>query len=310
MNKMKILIAYDGSSFSDAALDDLLRAGLPSKAEALVVSVSEVFMPVASHAGLVPALPGAEILLQEKNDALEIAQSAARRINQSFPHWIVRAQGYAGSTVMEILAEADHWQPDLIVVGSHGRSALTRFFLGSVAMSVLHGARCPVRVVRGDVRPDQTPIKNIIGVDGSPFGAAVIESVARREWPADTEFRVVTCYGPFRRQIEPSVSEPEKLFAEKTQNEAVARLRAAGLNASGEALLDDPRLALIEEADTWKADCIFVAARGLNTFERLLLGSVSSKVAGHAPCSVEVVRYPEKSVEVVRHPERLVSSYV
>lgn len=296
MSKMKILIAYDGSSFSDAALDDLLRAGLPSKAEALVVSVSEVFVPVASHAGLVPALPGAEILLQEKNDALELAQSAGQRINQRFPDWIVKAQGYAGSTVMEILTEADQWQPDLIVIGSHGRSSLSRFFLGSVTMSVLHGARCPVRVVRGDVRPDQTAIRNIVGVDGSPFGAAVIRSVTSREWPADAEFRVVACYGPFRRQIEPGVSEPEKLFAEKIQKEAVARLRTAGLNTSGKVFLDDPRHALIEEADAWKADCIFVGARGLSAFERILLGSVSSKVAGHAPCSVEVVRYPEKVV--------------
>lgn len=310
MNKMKILIAYDGSSFSDAALDDLLRAGLPSEVEAQVVSVSEVFVPVAAHAGLVPAPPSANIFLQEKKDAQEIAQSAARRINQRFPHWIVRAQGCAGSTVMEILAEADQWQPDLIVVGSHGRSAVSRFFLGSVTMSVLHGARCPVRVVRGDVRLDQMPIRNIVGIDGSPFGAAVIKSVARRKWPADAEFRVVTCYGPFRRQIEPSVSEPEKLFAEKTLKEAVARLRTAGLNTSGKVLLDDPRHALIEEADVWKADCIFVGARGLNTFERLLLGSVSSKVAGHAPCSVEVVRYPEKSVEAERYPEKLVSNYV
>jgi nucleotide-binding universal stress UspA family protein len=307
---MKILIPYDGSSFSDAALDDLLRAGLPSEAEALVVSVSEVFVPVASHAGLVPALPGAEMLLHEKKDAQEMAQSAAQRINQSFPHWIVRAQGYAGSTVMEILTEADLWLPDLIVIGSHGRSALSRFFLGSVTMSVLHGARCPVRIVRGDVRRDQAPIKNIIGVDGSPFGAAVINLVTRREWPADTEFQVVTCYGPFRSEIEPGVFEPEKLFAEKARNEAVARLSAAGLKASGEALLDDPRRALIEVADAWKADCIYVGARGLNTFERILLGSVSSKVAGHAPCSVEVVRYPEKSVEAERYPEKLVSSYV
>ncbi len=296
MNKMKMLIAYDGSSFSDAALDDLQRAGLPSKAEVLVISVSEVFVPLVLHAAPVPAMPGDEYLSHEKNDALEMAQSAARRINWRFPDWLVRPQGYASSTAMTILTEADLWQPDLIVVGSHGRSALSRFFLGSVTMSVLHGARCLVRVVRGDIKSDQTPIRNIIGVDGSIFAAAALESVARREWPADTEFQVVTCYGPFRRNIEPAVSEPEKLFAEKILNEAVAMLGAAGLNVSGKALLDDPRRALIEEADAWEADCIFIGARGLNTFERLLLGSVSSKVAGHAPCSVEVVRYSENAV--------------
>ena len=78
-----------------------------------------------------------------------------------------------------------------------------------------------------------------------------------------------------------------------------AKLSAAGLNASGKIILDDPGHGLIEEAETWEADCVFVGARGLNALERLLLGSVSSKVAGHAPCSVEVVRHPEKDVKII-----------
>jgi nucleotide-binding universal stress UspA family protein len=293
MNKMKILVAYDGSSFSDAALDDLLRAGLPSEAEVQVISVSEIITPVVPHLGVAPAQPSNETLSRQKNDAMELAQSATQRINQYFPEWVVRPEGYASSAVIEILAEADRWQPDLIVIGSHGRSAMTRFFLGSVTMSVLHDARCPVRVVRGDVRRDQTPVRNIIGVDGELCATAAVESVARREWPNGSEFRVVTCYGPLGLQIDPGLLEPEKLRAEEIQKEAVVMLRAAGLKASGKALLADAGKALIEEAETWKADCIFVGARGLNAFERLLLGSVSSKVAGHAPCSVEVVRFPE-----------------
>ena len=47
---------------------------------------------------------------------------------------------------------------------------------------------------------------------------------------------------------------------------------------------------LLEEAERWGADCIFVGARGLNRLERLLLGSVSTAVAARARCSVEVVR--------------------
>jgi nucleotide-binding universal stress UspA family protein len=290
---MKILVAYDGSSFSDAALDDLLRAGLPSEAEARVVSVSEVASPVMPHVGLAPAMPSNETLSRQKDDAMELARSAAQRISQYFPEWVVRPQGYASSAVLEILAEAGLWRPDLILIGSHGRSALTRFFLGSVTMSVLHGARCPVRVVRGDVRTDQTPVRNIIGVDGSSFASAAVESVTRRAWPAESEFRVVTCYGPLGFQIEPSALASMKFRAQEIQNESISMLSAAGLIASGKILPDDAGYALIEEAETWKADCVFVGARGLNAFERLLLRSVSSKVAGHAPCSVEVVRFPE-----------------
>jgi len=42
---MKILIGYDGSDCAEAALDDLTRAGLPSRAEAIVLSVAEVWLP-------------------------------------------------------------------------------------------------------------------------------------------------------------------------------------------------------------------------------------------------------------------------
>jgi hypothetical protein len=48
---MKILIAYDGSSCADSALEDMRRAGLPRVAEAAVLSVSELWMPVLESAG-------------------------------------------------------------------------------------------------------------------------------------------------------------------------------------------------------------------------------------------------------------------
>ena len=51
----------------------------------------------------------------------------------------------------------------------------------------------------------------------------------------------------------------------------------------------DPKRVLIEEAEQWGADCIFVGARGLRRLERFLLGSVSTAVAARAHCSVEVV---------------------
>ena len=47
-----------------------------------------------------------------------------------------------------IVDEADEWQADLIVVGSHGRTGLKRLMLGSVAQSVVAHAHCSVEVVR------------------------------------------------------------------------------------------------------------------------------------------------------------------
>lgn len=52
----------------------------------------------------------------------------------------------------------------------------------------------------------------------------------------------------------------------------------------------DPKRVLVDEAETWSADCIFVGAKGMSRVQRVLLGSVSGAVTARANCSVEVVR--------------------
>lgn len=52
----------------------------------------------------------------------------------------------------------------------------------------------------------------------------------------------------------------------------------------------DPKRVLLDAAEHWGADCVFVGAKGHSRLERFLLGSVSSAVAARAKCSVEVVR--------------------
>ena len=69
----------------------------------------------------------------------------------NFPGWKVGASSSCGSAAWELVAKADEWKPDLIVVGSHGRNALGRFVLGSVSQRVLAEAHCSVRISRGEL---------------------------------------------------------------------------------------------------------------------------------------------------------------
>ena len=57
-----------------------------------------------------------------------------------------------GSTVETILAEAKKLAADLIIVGSHGRSGLEKFFMGSVSEGILKDALCPVLVIPASSR--------------------------------------------------------------------------------------------------------------------------------------------------------------
>jgi nucleotide-binding universal stress UspA family protein len=66
----------------------------------------------------------------------------------------------------------------------------------------------------------------------------------------------------------------------------------------------DPKHVLLDEAEQWGADCLFVGARGLSRIERFLLGSVSAAVAARAQCSVEVVRPHTSCVDVRKQEDR------
>src|SRR5688572_18453198 len=207
--KMKILIAYDGSACAEAALDDLQRAGLPADAEALVVSVAEVWLPP-------PPLSAYEVVeaardvhsaaeLQRRYakgsravaDAHELALRAQERLQRNFLDWKVLAEASLGSPAWEVIMKADEWKPDLVVVGSHGRSALGRFVLGSVSQKVLAEARSSVRVARGRVEVEPSAARIVVGVDGSPDSDAAVREVAERRWPAGTEVRLVTAFEPY-----------------------------------------------------------------------------------------------------------------
>ncbi|HEU4595723.1 MAG TPA: universal stress protein, partial [Pyrinomonadaceae bacterium] len=271
------MIAYDGSTYADAALDDLRRAGLPREAEALIASVGDVlvstYSPIAEFAGtaltsrrvmsaIAVAKEQAARLLAE---ARGFAAQARRRVLSYFPGWEVRTEVLEGSPSRELLRKAERWQPDLIVVGSQGRSALGRFFLGSVSKALATNARCSVRVGRRGVEKDDgAPRRLIVGVDGSPGAARAVRAVGRRAWPAGTEVRLVVVddgSGPARlADIQPRLAE---LATGRDEGPSVnARLMAegarmvlldGGLSASVEIREGNPRRVLVDEAREWAA---------------------------------------------------------
>ncbi len=314
-DKMKILIAYDGSPCADAALDDLQRAGLPrSGVEAIVISVAEVWLPPPppSSYEIVEAAREAHSPAElqkryarashEAEEARALSLRAEQRLRKNFPEWEVQSEATTGSPAWEIVLKADEWKPDLSVVGSQGRSALGRFVLGSVSQKVLTEAHCSVRVARGRVEVEESPSRIIIGVDGSPGAEAAVQAVASRRWPLKSEARVILVEDPLvptmLGSLIPSVAkwieesnEGEMDWMRKLADRAMQPLRDAELFVSSSIMTGDPKRVLIEEAERWGADSIFVGSTGFsNRFERFLLGSVSAAVAARAHCSVEVVR--------------------
>jgi nucleotide-binding universal stress UspA family protein len=297
------LIGYDGSIAADAAIQDLEYAGLPEDANALVEAVTHTWTAPPESYGMVG--PYFKESWVEKIGAVdELAQDGGNRVQSIFPRWVVRAEGAWGSPARVLILKADSWPADLIVVGSHGRSAPGRWFFGSVSQHVVTEAACSVRVGR-PVAAGQRALRILIGVDGSPEAAAAVNDVAQRVWPNGAECRVIGVLEVFRpplTELEANVQEAfERATAHQRQwltnacESAAAALRDRKLQASYSVLEGDPKHVLLAEAEKWKAHSIFVGARGLSRFERFTLGSVSTAVAQRAHCSVQVVRALHRS---------------
>jgi len=308
---MRVLIGYDGSDCADAALDDLGRAGLPSKAEVIVMSVAEVWLPPPPSSSQTPGnvrevqVPDEPIYDKAKaraHEALKQARQAQQRLQTNFPGWQVTAESASGSPAWEIVARADQWKPALIVVGSQGRSALDRLAFGSVAQRVVTEAQCSVRVARGRIEEPNTPVRLIAGLDGSLGSETALREIARRTWPAGGEVRLIVADDPLTPslmgRIVPGVAQTidesnraERRWIEKLLEESAGILRNSELAVSTRIRNGDPKRVLVQEAEDWGADCIFVGSTGFsNRVERFLLGSVSASVVSRAHCSVEVVR--------------------
>lgn len=311
---MKILIGYDGSECADAALDDLSQAGLPPNGEVHILSVAEVWLPPPPPSGyeIIEEARSAESPagLQREfskgcaaaKERLALAERARERVQTLFPNWEVSADSSCGSAAWELVAKADEWNPDLVVVGSHGRSALARFVLGSVSQRVLTEARCSVRIARGRVEEPNSPVRIIVGTDGSPASDEAVKAVAARRWPPQSEIKVIMVEDPLapglleelitplRRMLEEELQE-ERAWIEEISKNSLNILCETGSKVTCEVREGDPKRELCKAAEEWNADCIFVGSAGFsNRFERFVLGSVSGAIAARAHCSVEVVR--------------------
>ncbi|MGH7785547.1 MAG: universal stress protein, partial [Candidatus Binatia bacterium] len=223
--------------------------------------------------------------------ARRTAEAAATRLRAAFPGWAVTAQVEADAPAWGIVKLADRWRPDLIVVGAHEQSALERLLLGSTSLAVLTHASASVRIARPPATAADGPARLLVGIDGSAGADAAVAAVAARHWAPPAEVRVVAALDPtLTASLEQFATTDAAAASQALVDRAAAVLRAAGLTVSTAVVDGAAKQVLLDEAQHWRADGIFVGARGLRATERFLLGSVSSTVAARAECSVEVVR--------------------
>jgi universal stress protein A len=148
-------------------------------------------------------------------------------------------------------------------------------------------------------------MKILIGVDDSPHSEAAIDFVRSMPWPTGTRVVVVSSVRPavsvYSEIYIPATGQSEGLmedqirFHQELVSRAELRLKEAGLRTEARVLQGDPRESLVEAARTEHADLLVVGSHGRTGLAKLLMGSVATHVAAHAPCNVLVVKLGAKT---------------
>jgi nucleotide-binding universal stress UspA family protein len=275
----KILVCTDGSPDSEGAITAALQL---AKASGSMVVLLEVIFYLATYElqspdTLAPPVVNLELMQVQETAARERLETwraeAAREGVTLEPR--VRTSGSAYEGILEEVGET---QPDLIIMGRHGYTGLTRLLMGSVTARVIGHSPCHVLVA-----PRGVPLsfeRLLIASDGSPFSEAAWNealTLARTMGSALIGVAVATS----DRDI-------------PTATEVVRNLEAAadkeGLPLDTMIPMGRPEEGIIKAAEFKGASLIIVGSHGRTGLKRLLMGSVAERVIGHAKCPVLVVK--------------------
>jgi len=134
----RILVAVDGSAFSDAAVDQAISLGAICNSQIFVISVIDLY---PEQMAVAPAL--VDKMSEEVRQHLDRAKQKIDKAN--IPCETIVHMG--GKPHEFIVQEAKERAIDLIVMGTHGRTGIKRVLMGSVAQNVIGHAPCPVLVI-------------------------------------------------------------------------------------------------------------------------------------------------------------------
>jgi nucleotide-binding universal stress UspA family protein len=305
----RLLIGYDGSECAIATLDDLRAAGLPHDLDVKVLTAADVWLPAEAQR-VEPVYPNVEAkaIRRARDAALDVLSRAQATsvqgcalLKKRFPAWRIHALALADSPAWAIARVAREFRADLVVVGSHGRSLLERFFLGSVAQKVATEAHCSVRICKPRPSGPGAAQNILVALDGSKDSDAAVRAVLERHWPANTHFKLVTVVddrldsavawpGGYARQWVLQLDIDSREAAFRMIEKHASDLYGAGLKVDTHLSRGEPKQALLNAARDLAADCIFIGAHGLHHEGKPSLGTVASAVAARAHCTVEIVR--------------------
>lgn len=285
-----LLVPLDGSAFGEAALTTAQAIAAQTSAR---LHLALVHVPV--YGGYID---GVAILDDETDTAsraqdqeyLQIIQQRLRANGQIAPS-IKVLDGPIPTTLGAYAAAID---ADLVVMTTHGRGGLARFWLGSVADSFVRHSHVPVLLIHPDESADsptpQTPPRKIcVALDGSPHAEQVLGPALALNADDTAEYlfvqivdAMIIASAPFTPELlqqDLSLTAERQKAAQWYLEKLAAPLRAQGHRIQTRVIVDpQPALAILRAAREYKSDVIALATHGHGGVRRMLLGSVADKV--------------------------------
>jgi len=285
----RIVFATDFSDASVPAFEEAVRLALEG-ADLLLV-----------HAYTVPSIGQPLALSPGAYDDVdrELKQNAERRLDELVNEAQkrgARASGFVvfGDPYEAISRVAKSEGADLVVMGTHGRNAIARLVIGSVASRVIATCPCPVLTVRGSAPLTR---RILVATDFSPCSEAAWQEALALAGRRGARLTLVHAYeAPTSLQTATVSPAAYEEWDRKTVAAAKFRLaswlRQAGrlaIEAESRVFSGPAEDAIVETAAALPAELVVVGTHGRRGLDRLLMGSVSANVVARSRCPVLVV---------------------
>lgn len=200
-----------------------------------------------------------------------------------------------GDAAAEILRFADHHEPSLVAMSTHGRTGVSRFLRGSVAERILRGSRHPILLAnpiclyrRHDSKTAPFP-RILLPLDASEASAKILplaEAFARA-YRSEVVLVHALPIHPVPSEFPHVATEAEGEAILDPFREYFAR---RGIPARVRIEFDDAASAVLDAASAEKADLVAMTTHGRSGVSRWVFGSVAEKVVRDAPCPILVLR--------------------
>lgn len=299
---MNILLPVDGSPHSNAAVEFVASRTTLIGSDPRVDLVN-VQLPVPKRAA---RFIGKDLVdTYHEEEAQKILTPIRARLAEAGIE--VEPRVRVGHPADEISAAAEKLKSDLIVMGSHGRTALRGLLLGSVTNSVMAQTHTPLLLIRQKRTPADDSLNVGIAIDGSRYGREAIKYVLRHfelfgARPVLTLIHVTADFAgaamPDMAGLAlPAFSETEVVALQKKSFEAAVAsarklLAKAKVSATEICLVGNPGDELSAFARKSKLDVLVMGSHGHGAFRAAVLGSVATRVAAHCDLPLLLVRRP------------------